>query len=45
VHVFQEIERGRIYNASAYGILLFVLIVIPYSAVFMSKKLGFRTGL
>jgi iron(III) transport system permease protein len=45
VHVFQEIERGRIYNASAYGMLLFFLILIPYSVVFFSKKLGVRAGL
>lgn len=45
VHVFQEIERGRIYNASAYGIVLFLLILIPYSVVFSSKRLGYKVGL
>lgn len=45
VFVFQEIERGRIYNASAYGILLFLLIVVPYSLVFTSKRLGVKAGL
>ena len=31
VFAFHEIESGRIYEASAYGIVLFILIVIPYS--------------
>lgn len=45
VHVFQEIERGRIYNASAYGVILFFLILIPYSVVFLSKRFGVKAGL
>ncbi len=45
VHVFQEIERGRIYNASAYGVILFFLILIPYSVVFFSKRFGVKPGL
>lgn len=45
VFVFQEIERGRIYSASAYGILLFCLIVVPYGIVFSSKRLGVKAGL
>lgn len=45
VHVFHEIEVGRIYEASAYGIVLFFLILIPYSIVFFSKRLGMRAGL
>ena len=45
VHVFHEIEVGRIYEASAYGIVLFFLILIPYSLVFFSKRLGIKAGL
>jgi iron(III) transport system permease protein len=45
VHVFHEIEVGRIYEASAYGIVLFLLILIPYSLVFFSKRLGIKAGL
>lgn len=45
VHVFHEIEVGRIYEASAYGIVLFLLILIPYSLVFFSKKLGVKAGM
>ncbi len=37
VYVFNEIEDGNVFNASAYGIVLFLLIVIPYSTAF---KLG-----
>ena len=44
VQVFRFIEHGRIYDASAYGIVLFFLIVIPYSALFLSKR-GVRAGL
>lgn len=45
VHVFHEIEVGRIYEASAYGIVLFLLILIPYSLVFFSKRLGIKAGM
>lgn len=45
VFVFKEIEQGRIYSASAYGILLFCLIVVPYALVFSSKRLGVKAGL
>ncbi len=45
VHVFHEIEVGRIYEASAYGIVLFFLILIPYSLVFFSKRLGIKAGM
>ncbi len=45
VHVFKEIEDGRIYDASAYGILLFLLIVIPYGLLFLSKRFGVKAGL
>ncbi len=42
VHVFKEIEDGRIYEASAYGIILFLLIVIPYTLVFFSNRNGVK---
>jgi len=45
VHVFHEIEVGRIYEASAYGIVLFFLILIPYSLVFFSNRLGVKAGM
>ncbi|MCA9779954.1 MAG: hypothetical protein KC800_24665, partial [Candidatus Eremiobacteraeota bacterium] len=45
VHVFHEIEVGRIYEASAYGIVLFLLILIPYSLVFFSRRLGVKAGM
>ena len=45
VHVFHEIEVGRIYEASAYGIVLFFLILIPYSIMFLSKRFGVKAGL
>lgn len=45
VHVFREIEMGRIYNASAYGIVLFLLILVPYTLAFYSKRLGLRAGM
>lgn len=38
VHVFHEIEVGRIYEASAYGVVLFFLILIPYSFSFFTQK-------
>lgn len=38
VFAFKEIESGRIYEASAYGIVLFLLIVVPYSLTHFSKK-------
>lgn len=45
VFAFREIESGRIYEASAYGIVLFFIIVIPYSIVFFSKRFSGRTEL
>lgn len=45
VFAFKEIESGRIYEASAYGIVLFLLIVIPYSLTHFSKKFGVKAGL
>lgn len=45
VFAFKEIESGRIYEASAYGIVLFLIIVIPYSLTHFSKKFGFKAGL
>jgi len=39
-YIFMEIQEGNVFNASAYGIVLFLLIVIPYSLyfVFTSKQ-------
>lgn len=31
VYVFMQIQEGNVFDASAYGIILFFLIVIPYS--------------
>ncbi len=45
VFAFKEIESGRIYEASAYGIVLFLIIVIPYSLTHFSKKFGGKGGL
>lgn len=45
VFVFQEIKGGRIYEASAYGVILFALIVIPYALLFLSKRFGVKAGL
>ena len=45
VFAFKEIESGRIYEASAYGIVLFLIIVIPYSLTHFSKKFGAKAGL
>lgn len=45
VFAFHEIESGRIYEASAYGIVLFCIIVVPYSIVFFSKKFSAKAGL
>ncbi len=33
-YIFMEIQEGNVFNASAYGIMLFLLIVIPYSLQF-----------
>ena len=35
VYIFTEIQEGNVFNASAYGILVFLLILIPY--VFVLK--------
>lgn len=45
VFAFKEIESGRIYEASAYGIVLFLLIVIPYGLTHFSKRFGAKAGL
>jgi iron(III) transport system permease protein len=45
VFAFKEIESGRIYEASAYGIVLFLIIVIPYSLLYFSKRFGVKAGL
>lgn len=45
VFAFKEIESGRIYEASAYGVVLFLLIVIPYSLVHFNKRFGGKAGL
>lgn len=45
VFAFKEIESGRIYEASAYGIVLFLIIVIPYSLTYFSKRFGAKAGL
>lgn len=45
VFAFKEIESGRIYEASAYGIVLFFIIVVPYSFTHFSKKFGGKAGL
>ncbi|MGM9998535.1 MAG: ABC transporter permease subunit [Candidatus Bruticola sp.] len=38
-YIFMEIQEGNIFNASAYGIVLFVLIMLPYSwQVLLSMK-------
>ena len=39
-YIFMEIQEGNVFNASAYGVILFLLIVIPYSLyfVFTSKQ-------
>lgn len=43
VFVFKEIQQGRIYNASAYGIILLFLIMIPYTIAY--RVGGVRTGM
>ncbi len=45
VFAFKEIESGRIYEASAYGIVLFAIIVVPYSLLYFSKRFGVKAGL
>lgn len=37
-YIFMEIQEGNVFNASAYGIVLFLLIVIPYSLCFFFNK-------
>lgn len=34
-YIFMEIQEGNVFNASAYGIVLFLLILIPYSLQFL----------
>lgn len=34
-YIFMEIQEGNVFNASAYGMVLFLLIVIPYSLYFV----------
>jgi iron(III) transport system permease protein len=45
VFAFHEIESGRIYEASAYGIVLFMIIVIPYSLLHLGRRDGVKPGL
>ncbi|MGM9992881.1 MAG: ABC transporter permease [Candidatus Bruticola sp.] len=40
-YIFMEIQEGNIFNASAYGIILFIFILLPYSwQVWLSKRNG-----
>ena len=44
VFAFKEIESGRIYEASAYGIVLFLIIVIPYTVLHLYKGAESKAG-
>ena len=37
-YIFMEIQEGNVFNASAYGIVLFLLILIPYSLQFLFSR-------
>lgn len=42
-YIFMEIQEGNVFNASAYGIVLFLLIVIPYSLHFVVNNEDTKT--
>ncbi|MEW6279067.1 MAG: hypothetical protein AB1758_10615, partial [Candidatus Eremiobacterota bacterium] len=43
VFVFRSIEEGHIFEASAYGLVLLVIIMVPY--MFSQRLSGGRAGL
>lgn len=40
VYIFTEIQEGNVFNASAYGILVFLLILIPYAFILKLRLLS-----